>query len=86
MSKIRGKDFAKTVIISPEESDAIIQKAAVDKAVAEIAANEAVKLAPPKGPAKGLGGWSVFFLIVVGVVAYYGIVALLTHFKVLPLG
>ena len=86
MSKIRGKDFAKTVIISPEESDAIIQKAAVDKAVAEIAANEAVKLAPPKGPPKGLGGWSVFFLIVVGVVAYYGIVAILTHYKVLPLG
>ena len=86
MSKIRGKDFAKTVIITPEENDAIQQKAAVDKVVAEIAAKEAAKLEPPKGPRKGLGGWSVFFLIVVGVVAYYGIVAILTHFKVLPLG
>ena len=86
MSKIRGKDFAKTVIITPDESDAIQQKAAVDKAIAEIAAKEAAELAPPKGPRKGLGGWSVFFLIVVGVVAYYGIVAILTHFNVLPLG
>jgi len=86
MSKIRGKDFAKTVIITPEENDALKQKAAVDKAIAEMAAKDAAKLAPPKGPRKGLGGWSIFFLIVVGVVAYYGIVAILMHFKVLPLG
>lgn len=86
MSKIRGKDFAKTVIMTPEENDAIKQKAAVDKAVAEIAAKDAAELAPPKGPRKGLGGWSIFFLFVVGVVAYYGIVAILMHFKILPLG
>ena len=86
MSKIRGKDFAKTVIITPEENDAIQKKAAVDKAIAEIAAKDAAKLAPPKGPRKGLGGWSIFFLIVVGVVAYYGIVAILMHYKILPLG
>jgi len=89
MSKIRGKDFAKTVIITPEETETIQQKAAVDKAVAEIAAKEAAKeaarLAMPKGPRKGLGGWSIFFLIVVGVVLYYGIVALLMHFNMLPL-
>ena len=94
MSKIRGKDFAKTVIISPEESDAIIQKAAVDRrAAADRRAEDDRRAAADrraavtlKGPPKGLGGWSVFFLIVVGVVAYYGIVALLTHFNVLPLG
>ena len=94
MSKIRGKDFAKTVIITPEENDAIQQKAAVDRraevdrrAAAErrAAADRRVALTL-KGPRKGLSGWSVFFLIVVGVVGYYGIVALLTHYKVLPLG
>ena len=85
MSKIRGKDFAKTVIMTPEENDAIQQKAAVDKAIAEIAAKDAAKPAAPKAPRKGLGGWSIFFLIVVAVIAYYGIVAVLMHFEVLPL-
>ena len=86
MSKIRGKDFAKTVIITPEENDEIQKKAAVDKVIAEMAAKDTAKLAPPKGPRKGLSGWSIFLLILVGVVAYYGIVAILTHLKVLPLG
>ena len=86
MSKIRGKDFAKTVVITPDENEAIQRKAAVDKVIAEIAVKETTRSMEVKGPRKGLGGWSIFFLIVVGVVAYYGIVAILTHFKVLPLG
>lgn len=100
MSKIRGKDFAKTVIITPDESEAIQQKAVVDRRAAadrratadrrttaerREAAERRVAVTL-KGPPKGLGGWSIFFLIVVGVVAYYGLVAILTHFKVLPLG
>jgi len=100
MSKIRGKDFAKTVIIAPDESEAIHQRARSDRraradrraaadrrtaAVRRAAAERRVAVSL-KGPPKGLSGWSIFFLMVVGVVAYYGIVAILTHYKVLPLG
>lgn len=94
MSKIRGKDFAKTVIITPEENEAIQQRARSDRrtkaerrvaADRRAAADRRIALTL-KGPPKGLSGWGIFLLIVVGVVAYYGIVALLTHFNVLPLG
>lgn len=94
MSKIRGKDFAKTVIITPEENEAIQQMARSDRrnkadrrAVAERRAAADRRVAfTLKGPPKGLSGWSIFLLILVGVVAYYGIVAILMHLKVLPLG
>jgi len=88
MSKIRGKDFAKTVIITPEESGAILEKAAVDRRVVadRRAATDRRVAAKIKGPRKGLSGWGIFFLILTGVVAYYGIVAVLMHFNVLPSG
>jgi len=88
MSKIRGKDFAKTVIITPEESDVILQKAAIDRRAAadRRAATDRRVAAKIKGPRKGLSGWGIFFLILTSVVAYYGIVALLMHFNVLPSG
>jgi hypothetical protein len=94
MSKIRGKDFAKTVIITPEENDAIQQRVRSDRrtkadrrTVAERRAAADRRVAVTlKGPRKGLSGWSIFFLIVVTVVTYYGIVAILMHLKVLPLG
>ncbi|NNF96554.1 MAG: hypothetical protein HKM94_06490 [Halobacteria archaeon] len=100
MSKIRGKDFAKTVIITPEESGAIKQqaaeepKAAVNRraaadrraAVDRRGAGDRRAAVTFKGPRKGLGGWSVFFLVVIGVVWSFGIVAILMHLKVLPAG
>ena len=82
MGKIQGKDFAKTVVITPEEADAFKQKAAVAKEVNK----EAVLGGEVKGPPKGLSGWSVFFLVVVGVVLCFGIIAMLMHFKLLPGG
>ena len=82
MSKIQGKDFAKTVVITPEEAEAFKQKTEAAKEVTK----EEVLGGEVKGPPKGLSGWGIFLLIVFGVVAYYGIVALLTHFNVLPLG
>ena len=88
MSKIRGKDFAKTVNITPEESGALLEQAAVNRRAADdrrAAVDRRVE-AKIKGPRKGLSGWGIFFLIVTGVVAYYGIVAALMHFNVLPSG
>jgi hypothetical protein len=82
MSKIQGKDFAKTVVITPEEAEAFKQKTEADKEVTK----EAVLGGEVKGPPKGLSGWSVFFLVVVGVVLCFGIIALLMHFKLLPIG
>lgn len=100
MSKIRGKDFAKTVVITPEERGATYQRATADRraaaerrttadrrAVADRRAAAERRVAVSlKGPPKGLSGWSIFFLIVTGVVAYYGIVAILNHYNILPLG
>jgi len=73
MSKIQGKDFAKTVVIPPEERETFQRKVEADKAVTK----EVVMGGAVKGPPKGLSGWSVFFLIVIGVVLCFGIVALL---------
>ena len=80
MSKIQGKDFAKTVVITPEEREAFIQKPVAAK---EVTKEEAMG-GEVKGPPKGLSGWSVFFLVVIGVVLCFGIVAMLMHLKVLP--
>jgi len=78
MSKIRGKDFAKTVIITPEETAALKQKAA---AKSQAAAKQVTQEPKPiigeavKGPPKGLSRWSIFFLIVILLVLGFGIVA-----------
>ncbi|MGW8227482.1 MAG: hypothetical protein ACWGOW_01210 [Gammaproteobacteria bacterium] len=73
MSKIQGKDFAKTVVITPEENEALRHKTVTAK---EITQEEAMGGAV-KGPPKGLSGWSVFFLVVIIVVLGIGIVAML---------
>jgi hypothetical protein len=73
MSKIQGKDFAKTVVITPEENEAIQRKVVTPKKVTK----EEAMGGEVKGPSKGLSGWSVFFLVVVGVVLCFGIVAIL---------
>jgi hypothetical protein len=82
MSKIQGKDFAKTVVITPEENEAIQRKTVSPKKVTK----EEAMGGDVKGPPKGLSGWSVFFLIVIGVVLCFGIVAMLIQLKVLPSG
>ena len=82
MSKIQGKDFAETVVITPEENETIKQKAMAAK---EVTKEEAMG-GDVKGPPKGLSGWSIFFLVVVGVVLCFGILAMLTHLKILPAG
>lgn len=82
MSKIQGKDFAKTVVIPPEERETFHRKSEADKAVRQ----EAAMGGDIKGPPKGLSGWSVFFLIVIGVVLCFGIVAMLMQLGVLPAG
>ena len=82
MGKIQGKDFAKTVVITPEENEAFKHKAEAAKEVK----TETVLGGEVKGPPKGLSGWSVFFLVVVGVVLCFGIVAILMHLKLLPIG
>jgi len=82
MSKIQGKDFAETVVITPEENETIKQKAVVAKEVT----NEEAMGGGVKGPPKGLSSWSVFFLVVIGVVLCIGIVAMLMRLKVLPAG
>ena len=82
MSKIRGKDFAETVVITPEENEAMQQKAVAAK---EVNTEEVIGGAV-KGPPRGLSGWSIFFLVVVGVVLCFGILAMLTHLKILPAG
>ena len=71
MSKIRGKDFAKTVIITPEETAAKLQAAAkqAPKEPKPIIGEEV------KGPPKGLSRWSIFFLVVIVVVVGFGIFA-----------
>ena len=98
MAKIRGKDFAKTVVITPEESQTIKQKVVVNRRAASdrrVADDRRVRVdrrsvvdrravVPPKGPRKGLGGWSIFLLVVVGVVVCISIVVMLAHLKVLP--
>jgi hypothetical protein len=82
MSKIQGKDFAKTVVITPEENEAIKHRAVAAK---EVTKEEAMG-GGVKGPPKGLSGWSVFFLIVIGVVLCFGIVVMLMQLNVLPGG
>ena len=71
MSKIRGKDFAKTVIITPEETAAKLQAAA--KQVTQ--EPKPIIVEEVKGPPKGLSGWSKFFLLVIVVVLGFGIYA-----------
>jgi len=73
MSKIQGKDFAKTVVIPPEEREIYHRKVETDIAVTK----EAAMGGDVKGPPKGLSGWSVFFLVVIAVVFGIGIVAIL---------
>jgi len=73
MSKIQGKDFAKTVVIPPEERETYHRKVETDIAVTK----EAAMGGDVKGPPKGLSGWSVFFLVVIAVVFGIGIVAIL---------
>lgn len=73
MSKIQGKDFAKTVVIPPEENEMFKHKSVAAKEVT----NEEVMGGTVKGPPKGLSGWSVFFLVVIGVVLGFGIVVML---------
>jgi len=73
MSKIRGQDFAKTVVIPPEERENFQRKAEADIAVSK----EAAMGGDVKGPPRGLSGWSVFFLIVIGLVLGFGIVVML---------
>jgi hypothetical protein len=88
MSKIRGKDFAKTVVITPEESESIIKKAANDRrtgADRRKGVDRRVEVTLKRAP-KRLSGWSIFFLLVVAVVASVGIVAVLMHFNILPGG
>jgi hypothetical protein len=82
MSKIQGKDFAKTVVITPEENEANQRKTVSPKKVSK----EEAMGGEVKGPPKGLSGWSVFFLIVIGVVLCFGIIAMLVHLGVLPVG
>ena len=82
MSKIQGKDFAKTVVIPPEERETYHRKAEADIAVTK----EAAMVGDVKGPPKGLSGWSIFFLIVIGVVLCFGIVAMLVQLGVLSAG
>lgn len=82
MSRIQGKDFAKTVVIPPEERETFQHKAEAEKAITK----EAAMGGDVKGPPKGLSGWSVFFLIVIGVVLCFGIVAMLVQLGVLPAG
>ena len=66
MSKIRGKDFAKTVIITPEENDALKQKAAAkQQATAKPVTQEPIISGEVKGPPRGLSRWSIFFLVVI---------------------
>ena len=61
MAKIQGKDFAKTVVITPEENEALKHKAEAAKEVK----TETVLGGEVKGPPKGLSGWSVFFLVLI---------------------
>ena len=73
MGKIQGKDFAKTVVITPEENEASRQKVMAAKQVTQEEAMGGVV----KGPPKGLSGWSIFFLVVIAVLLGFGIVAVL---------
>jgi hypothetical protein len=73
MSKIRGQDFAKTVVIPPEEYEQTMRKSMASKQVS----NEDAMGGPVAGPPKGLSRWSVFFLIVIGLLLGFGIVTLL---------
>jgi hypothetical protein len=73
MSKIRGKDFDKTVIIPPEEYDLHKHKSMDTKPVT----NEEAMGGLVVGPAKGLSRWSVFFLVVIGLLLGFGIVTVL---------
>jgi hypothetical protein len=73
MSKIRGKDFAKTVIITPEERDAHKQMAAAkQQADANPVSKEPIIGGEVKGPPKGLSRWSIFFLVVIVLVLGVG--------------
>jgi hypothetical protein len=73
LSKKEGKDFAKTVVIPPEENDMFRHGS---EETPEMKHEKAIGWAV-KGPPKGLSGWSVFFLLVIAVVLGFGIVSML---------
>lgn len=66
------QDFAKTVVIPPEENEAFRQKTMATKRVT----NEEVMGGTVKGPPKGLSGWSVFFLVVIALLVGFGLVVM----------
>ena len=70
MSKIRGQDFDKTVIIPPEENELKQHRPMASRKVT----NEEAMGGTVKGPPKGLSGWSVFFLLVIAVLVGFGFV------------
>jgi hypothetical protein len=73
MTKIRGKDFAKTVIITPEENDALKRKeAAKQQATPKPVTQDPIIGGEVKGPPKGLSRWSIFFLVVIALVLGVG--------------
>ena len=72
MHKNNDQDFAKTVVIPPEENDSFRQRAMASKQVT----NEEAMGGTVKGPPKGLSGWSVFFLIVIAVLLGFGFVVM----------
>lgn len=73
MSKNESKDFAKTVVIPPEEND-IFRHGSME--TQEVKHEETIGWAV-EGPPKGLSGWSVFFIVVIAVVLGFGIVSML---------
>lgn len=76
MSKIRGKDFAKTVVITPEENETFKQKAAdKQQATAKPVAQDPIIGGEIKGPPKGLSPWGIFFLVVIIAILAFGIFA-----------
>ena len=74
MTKIRGKDFAKTVVITPEENAALKRKeAAKQQATPKPVTQDPIIGGEVKGPPKGLSRWSIFFLVVIALVLGFGI-------------
>ena len=70
MPKNNDQDFAKTVVIPPEENQAFRQRTMATKRVTK----EEALGGTVKGPPKGLSGWSVFFLLVIAVLVGVGFV------------
>lgn len=72
MSRIRGRDFDKTVIIPPEENAPKQHKTMASRPFTHVEAMGGLV----EGPPKGLSRWGVFFLIVLAVLIGVGIVVL----------